>query len=347
MNLVIKPTEACNFSCSFCSSSNLVSDKKSRLDLQHIYDFLKRFPDTQSIFVVGGDPLMMPVDYYFAILKYIEDNNLPTKISFTTNLWDFYKHPDKWNQLFAHPKMEIGTSFQYGDGRQIKPGVVFTEEKFIEIYNLFKKYHPNKSLSFLAVIDESNQSKAIDHVLLAKKLNTQCRLVYANKSGKAGDTYPIGKMYQIYLTIWKMGLSEYEQTAYSIAETMNGFNVGCPLSRSCDSFMRSLNPDGRYFSCGPLNDDLDKDNEIDFKSEMNGAFHTPIQSSKYQFLKPECFGCKMFSLCNGCRKHIKDLQLTNKVEENCKAMKSIEKDILEMSNTPEIKEFFLYGKDFN
>lgn len=341
MNLVLKPLEACNFSCTFCSSSDLVDDKKARLELSKIFQFLKRFPDTDKIFIVGGEPLLMPSQYYFNLIQHIEENNYPTTLSFTTNLWDFYKKPEKWTKLFNHPRTEIGTSFQYGNGRQIKPGEVFTEQHFREVYRMFKKFVPNKSLAFLAVIDDSNEHLALDHLYLAKDLGTQCRLVYGAMSGRAGDVYPISKMIKIYIEIWKLGLSQYEESCYTVSEKLNNFNVGCNLARDCDSFMRSLNPDGRYFSCGPLNDDLDKENEIDFNKEMAGEFFKPIQKSKHRFLKEECFSCKMFEVCNGCVKHIKDLKATNKVESHCKDMKTLEKEFFEMASDTAVHNNFI------
>lgn len=345
MNLIIKPTEACNFSCTFCSSSYLVNDKKARLDLQYVYDFLKRFPETNKIFVVGGDPLMMPVEYYWEIINHIEENGYDITICFTTNLWDFWKKPQKWEELFRHPRMEIGTSFQYGDGRQITPGKVFTQEIFEEIYRLFKRHVPNKDLCFLAVIDESNKHRALDHVLLAKKLNTQCKITYANMSGKATSAFPVSEMADLYIQIWKAGLSEYEQSCYTQSERYRGIGVGCNIDRACDKSMRSLNPDGRYFSCGPLNDDLDPENEIDFKREMAGEMFFPVQNSKHKFLKEECFGCKMFEICNGCVKHIKDLKAMGAVERHCTKMKSIEKDFIEMAESSAIKELIRVQRD--
>lgn len=340
MNLVLKPTEACNFSCTFCSSSNLVDDKKARLELSKIYDFLKRFPDTDKIFVVGGDPLMMPPKYYYDLIQHIEENNYPTILSLTTNLWDFYKKPEKWTDLFNHPRVEIGTSFQYGNGRQIKPGEVFTEQHFREVYRMFKKFVPGRPLVFLAVIDEQNEQFAIDHLYLAKDLGTQCRITYSSMSGRSGDVYPIAKMIDLYIQIWKLGLSEYEESCFTVSEKAKNVFVGCNLDRKCDSTMRSLNPDGRYFSCGPLNDDLDIENEIDFEREMAGELFQPIQNSEHKFLKAECFGCKMFEICNGCVKHIKDLKQSNKVEENCIKMKSIEKDFFEMADSEAVVSAF-------
>jgi radical SAM protein with 4Fe4S-binding SPASM domain len=341
MSLVIKPTEACNFACDFCSSSYLVDDKKVRLELEKIYQFLERFPKTEVIFVVGGDPLMMPPSYYDDLLKYIEDNNYLTRVAITTNLWDWYKNPKKWERFLNHPLVEVGTSFQYGDGRKITKDRIFTEELFKEVYYKFKKEIPNKDLSFLAVIDDSNEHLALKHVYLAKELKTQCRLVWTNMSGRQTNVYPMAKLYKIMLEIWRLGLAQYEQTAVSIGDKLNGFEISCPVSRNCDSWMRSLNADGRYFSCGPLNDDLDKTNEIDFNSEVvkGDKYYLPVQSVKeHQVLKEECLSCKMFQICNSCRKHVKDLKKANKVEEQCSTMKSIMHNLEEMSSSEEMQK---------
>lgn len=339
MVLIIKPTEACNFSCDFCSSTELVEDKASKLKLETIFQFLKRYPKTHTIFVVGGDPLMMSPKYYFDLLEHIKENGYPTKLSLTTNLWAFYKKPERWVELLSHPDVEVGTSFQYGNGRLIRPGEVFTEEIFIDVVKKFRSLIPNKELCFLAVINDENEHLAIDHVYLAKHLDMQCRLVYASMSGLSTRPYPLSKLYKIFVKIWKLGLAEYEQTALAISDKIYGLEGACPMSRSCDHLMRSLNPDGRYFSCGPLNDDLDKKNEIDFNSEVieGERFYLPLQNrEELQFLKPECIGCKMFQVCNGCRKHTKDLKQTNMVEEHCSQMKLIMDELIDMSTSPEI-----------
>lgn len=341
MALVVKPTEICNFSCDFCSSPKLVEDKKTRLSLDNIYLFLKRFPKTDSLFIVGGDPLMMSPEWYRELITHIEENNYEAKISITTNLWAWYNNPTKWNWFLSHPKVEVGTSFQYGNGRKITPTRVFTEEIFRDVYKKFKEEIPNKDLCFLAVISEENEHLALKHVYLAKELNCQCRLVWSVKSGRSGTVYPMSKLYKIILEIWRLGLTKYEQTAIAISEKIGGIEVACPMSRSCDHSMRSINPDGRYFSCGPLNDDLDVTNEISFESEVikGEKFYLPIQSdNSNQYLKLECLGCKMFQTCNSCRKHIKDLKSTNKVEEHCNTMKEIMVDLEKMAISPDLQD---------
>ena len=56
MELIIKPTELCNFKCTFCSSPNISDEHTKILDLKYVEDFLKRFPATNTIIVNGGDP---------------------------------------------------------------------------------------------------------------------------------------------------------------------------------------------------------------------------------------------------------------------------------------------------
>jgi radical SAM protein with 4Fe4S-binding SPASM domain len=258
-------------------------------------------------------------------------------------LWDWYKNPEKWNWFLKHPRVETGTSFQYGGGRKITPTKEFTEEIFRDVYKKYQE-HVDRDLCFLAVIDDSNEHLALKHVYLAKELGTQCRLVWSAKSGRSGNVYPMSKLFKIMLDIWKLGLAEYEQTAVSISQKMIGLEIACPMSRNCDHWMRSLNPDGRYFSCGPLNDDLDPSNEIDFESEVvkGEKYHLPIQSNpNNQYLKEECLGCKMFQTCNACRKHIKDLKSSNKVEEHCTSMKSIMSDLEDMAKSEEMEEMML------
>ena len=342
MSLVVKPTEACNFSCEFCSSTNLVENKQERLELNKIYAFLKRFPRTTHLFIVGGDPLMMRPQYYLDLIEHIEKNNYPVIISMTSNLWDFYKNPEKWLKVLSHPKVELGTSFQYGEERKINPSLVFSEEIFRLVMKKIRKLIPHKEICFLAVINNKNEHLALKHVYLAKELNTQCRLVYANKSGLTTEPYPLSKLYKIFLEIKDKGLAQYEQTTFTIMDKLSGIPVACPLSRQCDYTMRSINPDGRYFTCGPLNDDLDPINEINFESEVieGKHFHLPLQMTQhYQYLKEECLSCSMFQVCNGCRKHIKDLKNSGLVETHCTHMKEIIGDLKKLSNDPYLNLF--------
>ena len=337
MELIIKPTELCNFKCTFCSSTKLVEDKASTLDHQYIFDFLDRFPNTNSIIVNGGDPLMMKPDYYFTILDYIEKHNLPTSISLTTNLWAFYKKPDMWVSLFKHPRVFVTTSFQYGFGRVISGDRIYTEKDFWNVSDLFLK-HVGYRPGFIAVISEENERHAIRHVELAKKMDVQCKLNYAMASGEQSKPYRLSKIYEAYINIYELGLHPWEFNTKQMMTRLNNIANVCPQARNCDSHIRSLNPEGDYYSCGAMGDD--KEYPIDFVKEIKQKqFIKPLEDAPELFsLKDECVTCPMFNICNGCKKTIKDLKQHDMVEEHCSHMKQLAPRIIKINSETDYVE---------
>jgi radical SAM protein with 4Fe4S-binding SPASM domain len=338
MELIIKPTEKCNFKCTFCSSTHITDDKTAELSHNHIFRFLDRYPETNTIIVNGGDPLMMEPDYYWKIIDYLDNKNMSTTISFTTNLWPFYKNPNKWIDLFNHERLGITTSFQYGGGRLKGDLTEFSEEDFWNVSDKMLQlvgYRPD----FISVITEENVDRAIDNVLLAKEMGVECKLNYAFSSGppvkfrgitmgQQGKPYMLADIYEIYVEIWKMGLTDWEYNTKQMFKRLSGKSTSCPQNRNCDSGIRTLQPSGDYYSCGAFGDD--KQYPIDFEKEMSGDKIFPLKfQPELNSLKQSCFTCPMFDICNGCKKTIKDLKDHGMVETHCKKMKTLAIDIIE------------------
>jgi radical SAM protein with 4Fe4S-binding SPASM domain len=345
MDLIIKPTERCNFKCTFCSSTQITDDKTAELDHQYIFDFLKRFPETNTIIVNGGDPLMMSPDYYWKIIEHLDSINSPATISFTSNLWPFYKNPSKWKELFNHPRMGVSTSFQYGGGRLKGDLSEFSEEDFWKTSDAMLEhcgYRPH----FISVITEENEHLAIKNVELAQRMGVECKLNYAFSSGpptkfkgitmgQEGKPYMLSKIYAIYVRIWELGLTEWEFNTKQMVSRLRGAGTTCPQNRSCDSGIRTLQPSGDYYSCGAFGDD--RQYAIDFKKEMAGSKILPIKfQPELQSLKQSCFTCPMFEICNGCRKTIKDLKEHGLVEAHCSQMKQLAPKILVANDMTDI-----------
>lgn len=330
MELIIKPTELCNFRCTFCSSTDITDEKSKVLDLEHIFAFLKRFPNTQTIIVNGGDPLMVKPWYYWEIIKYLDEHNLQTSLSFTTNLWAFYKKPELWTELFTHERMGIATSFNYGTTRRITDTEVFTEDIFWKVSDKFLEYVGYRP-DFISVITDENEDTAIDNVRLAKAMNVECKLNYAMASGVQGQPYQLSKIYQIYTEVYKQNLWQWEYNTKQMMQRLDGKANSCPQNRSCDEGIRCLQPSGDYYSCGSFGDD--RMYPINFKEEViEGKFITPLQSAPELIsLKDECFTCPMFKICNGCRKTVHDMKRANIVEPHCTLMKSIAGTIIDIN----------------
>lgn len=338
MELIIKPTEKCNFKCTFCSSTYITEDKTSELDHEYIFKFLARYPETNTIIVNGGDPLMMSPDYYWKIIDHLDQIGSNAGISFTSNLWPFYKNPDKWESLFKHPRLGITTSFQYGGGRLKGDLTEFSEEDFWNVSNMMLDrigYRPD----FITVITEENAHTAIDNVVLAKKMNVECKLNYAFSSGppvkfknitmgQQGRPYMLADIYEIYVEIWRQGLTEWEYNTKQMVRRLRGKTTTCPQNRNCDEGIRTLQPGGDYYSCGAFGDD--RQYAIDFEKEMSGPKVFPLRfQPELQTLKQSCYSCPMFDICNGCKKTIKDLKEHGMVELHCSKMKTLAPDIIE------------------
>ena len=355
MELIIKPTEKCNFKCTFCSSTHITDEKSTELDLNYVYRFLERYPETNTIIVNGGDPLMMDPSYYWELINHLDNINSKATISFTTNLWPFYKNPNKWKDLFVHPRMGIATSFQYGGGRLKGDLTEFTEEDFWECSNAMLE-HCGYRPDFIAVITEENEKDAIKNVELAKKMDVECKLNYALSSGppvkfkniimgQEGKPYLLGKIYEIYVRIWELGLYPWEYNTKQMMERLRGFGTTCPQNRDCDSGIRTLQPSGDYYSCGAFGDD--RLYSIDFEKEMAGPKIYPIKfQPELQSLKQSCYTCPMFNICNGCRKTIKDLKDYNLVEQHCITMKRLAPKIIESNGLTGILEPTPYVREF-
>ena len=336
MELIIKPTEACNFKCTFCSSTDIAVHNTDLLDLHYVYSFLDRYPETQTIIVNGGDPLMVKPDYYWKIIDYLDHKGMDkTTISLTTNLWAFYKKPQMWEELFLHPRVGVCTSFNYGDTRRITHNRIYTEEIFWKVSDLMLErigYRPE----FIAVVSDENEDTALDNVRLAKKMGVECKLNYAMASGAQSAPYLLSKIYKIYLDVYREGLMPWEFNTKQMVKRLHGAATICPQNRKCDEGIRALNPNGDYYSCGSIADD--KTHPINFLDEMEGGKFTPLQDDVTLLsLKEECLSCPLFEICNGCRKTIKDMKEHGVVEEHCKIMKSIGSEILDLNFNHEHK----------
>jgi len=330
LELIIKPTEICNFACTFCSSTNISQSKKSVLSLDKVFEFLDRFPDTNTIIVNGGDPLIMSPSYYDKLINFLDQREMPTTISLTSNLWDFYQRPDKWVDIFKNERVGVTTSFNYGETRRITKSKVFTEDIFWKVSNLFLEkigYRPD----FISVVAEENEDTAIDNVRLAKRMGVECKLNYAMASGDQSRPYQLSKIYELYLKVIDEGLLDWEFNSKQMIKRLRGSNTVCPQNRDCDKNIRCLQPEGDYYSCGAFGDD--DEYPIDFDKEMASKEVTLPLSQVYEInsLKDECYTCPMFSICNGCKKTIQDLKRHEMIDDHCSLMKTLANRIVDLN----------------
>lgn len=290
MELIIKPTSKCNFNCKFCAASELdISHNPDRVP-QQIKDAIKILkPD--GLIITGGEPLCCNPSYYEELLSICDCN-----IVFTTNLKDYYLHPDKWHSLFHNDRIMVGTSFNYGDSRRWDKDTIYDENMFRDVMIKFTK-HIHYTPPFIAVINEDNEDVYFDHILLAKELNTYCRLNNALKMGRQSTHYPRYKVFRMWIDIIDRGFEEYEQNCFERSFGM------CPMNSNqmCQSSIRSIYVDNNgivhYSNCeDKLN--LDNGSEIEIDKERPEPIPTLIGHD--QVISSKCFSCDLFNICNSC-----------------------------------------------
>ena len=288
MELIIKPTSKCNFNCTFCSAYGMdIKHPKHGIEVHpKIKDLILKLKPS-SLIITGGEPLTVLPDYYYNLHEI-----LPVNISITSNLKDFYFNPKKWVELFNEKWFGVATSFNYGNGRMWNCNTVYTEDMFIRVIDLYKKY-VNKSISFISVINDENENDAIKHVYLAKQINSIVKLNNAIGVGKSNMTFPKYKMFKIYHEIIDNGLEFYESNC-SERKTSR-----CPrcINNRCENRIRCCYVDN--------NDELHVgicDGQISLPNELSidEIYSNNISKYNMDYINDECKFCELCRLCNNC-----------------------------------------------
>ena len=337
--LTLKPTERCNFKCTFCASTDIADKHTDEIKLEDVASFLDRFPEVEEIHVNGGEPLLMKPPFFWSILQMLDERFMDhVKIKITSNLWGFYKNPDKWALLFNHPQVVITTSFQYGNGRLKGDLTPFSEEEFWKVSDLMLErvgYRPN----FVAVITKENEDTAVQTALLAKRMGVEAKINYADSSGpqktfkgikigNLGNGYLMADMYERYIEIYDAGLAEYDDSTMVMTKCLQPEMTACPLDTDCDTKQRVLQPSG-YFSCVSFGDD--KVYPINFIKEMKGGVERLPAETNFLYMTDYCPACELYKVCNGCKKTVKSYREEGMVSAHCKKMTTLKPRIIEIN----------------
>ena len=320
MDFIINPTGRCNFACTFCAASKLSDDYEEcsrELTAEDTIRIINPYKNIlgQLIFN-GGDPLMMDPSYYFKILDFLETLNHKVTISLTTNLYDFYRYPYKWEKLFKTHNVGVITSFQYGGKRRLKDGRIFSYQMFIDTLKMFKYivgYKPN----FIAVVDRDNEDLCKVTLETARDNGIKCKLNKVVISGKNKDYYPRYRMFEKYIELYKQGLGKYEMNFSLFHNYFNNMPTYCPIEYNCYKYLRCINPDGKMTTCSYVAEN--------YASKYSIKQGTPANSFAYDYrlIKNDCLSCRNFKLCNSCRVYIKEVKDNQDEANYCANMKKL------------------------
>jgi MoaA/NifB/PqqE/SkfB family radical SAM enzyme len=318
VELILKLRSSCNFNCKFCSADDVRVNNYDYIPEQ-IKDVLKIL-QVDGLIITGGEPLMVSPEYLIELIDIAGPNC--KNMSLTTNLKDFYLNPDKWTEFFKLPRIGVCTSFNYGNTRMWDKDIIYDENMFINVIELFKErigYVP----TFISVISSENEDTALDNVYLAKRLGTRCRLNNALKVGKQSTHYPRYKIFQLYLKIIELGLEEFEVNTIERSVGRCGYNTNGRCQSSIRAAYVDVNGILHHSSCEDILNSLSIDLEIPIDVKRPDSME--IFPSYNETITNKCMSCELCRLCNGCRSQ---REQSKTVPEHCEEMTRMKKQII-------------------
>lgn len=298
--LIIKPTTACNFNCTFCSAKLLDIPLQLTFPIclkEYLLDY-----KPNNIIITGGEPLINTKEYFKELIEIMEFIDPNYTISLTSNMVLWYENPEKWDWLFKNPHIGIITSFQYGSDR--KDTNDYSEERFIDLFNKFYERY-NLKLNFIYVVNEFNRQYIEKACQLAKKLGCKLKLNQQLPLGLSTSYYPRYKLLEDHINMIKLGYSGILESLISIKT----FRCPFPLYSTDCNYSRVVYVD--------KNNNLHVENCEDIMSSKDNI------EIKKEFLFSKCAFCKMCRLCNSCSIN---RYYTNK-EEQCQWMQNHFEDV--------------------
>lgn len=312
MDLIIKPTNRCNFRCTYCARGGQSTSTDMTVDdFKAFFDTYKQYP-IRTVIVNGGDPLMMPPSFYLSCIEYALKYHPDCIFSFTSNMWDFYKNPDKWKPIITHRNVGFITSFQLDNSRRLSDRTVFDINLFDNVQQAYYQV-TGKYLDFISVLNDRNCDRYLDVIEIARKYDVVCKLNPEVQSGY-GKSFSYAKMISIYLDLIDKNLDKYEYNCRQLNDIVyrnkRVANI-CPFCTHCERGIRCIGPDLHVHYCSSLNDDQDR---------FQNVSQWP---STYFYLKSECLSCPYFEICNGCKKQVFDIKTYGNVQDHCTSIKAI------------------------
>ena len=302
MELIIKPTSACNFKCKFCAASELnipTLHQVPAMMASLIYDL-----KPTTIIVTGGEPFMCPPSFYRELISVAKD--IDATISITSNLWQWYKERDRWKKsgVLDNSRVEVGTSFNYGDTRGTSKEV-FTEERFEMVLEAFNEDYGYKP-TFIGVIDQNNVKDFDKHLDLCAKHGISCKLNAANAIGNQKTPFSRPDLMREYLRIIKEGKEDLEQNCRDRVFGSCPFNTNFMCRQSIRAIYRGADSSIYWSYCEELLnlgigkklcDDYGVITE-EYEKFIKATNPEPTQPTA--IISSKCYYCELYRLCNGC-----------------------------------------------
>jgi radical SAM protein with 4Fe4S-binding SPASM domain len=333
--IILKPTKACNATCTHCSSPPDSSEKITLNEFEEICKKIEYYVSPNvNIIWHGGEPLLMGTEYYYKAkeiaLKYFPNMYFSMQTNMLIYNDDVFK---MFNDVFKHM---ISTSYDYyTDIRQINGNIEKYKNKFninMENYSkdLKEKYNVINKMYVVNVIDRKNLKHALDIYNIAKEKQFNLRVNYIYSVGRSLEDGSFNNNFNPLIHITPQ---EYGEFLITIAKNyfndvenyFNSLNIirvvpiydmlknylnnnnsslafSCPWTNSCTGHFLGIEPNKNVYNCPDL---ADVDGYIfgniieNSAKEVFFSDNAKFLSKRRYNLPEDCLKCEYLQACQG------------------------------------------------
>lgn len=313
ISVIIKPTHACNMSCRYCYVDHHAEQGTMNYNtLENTINQVLGNHNSAHFIWHGGEPLLLPLDFYKEAIKLQKRHNKPVSNGFQSN-----------GTLVTAETLSFCTEFHFDIGfsldgpREINDltrcfmgGESNFEKTLTAIRNAKKQ---NVGSGIIVVVSKQNLWRLNEIYDFAQLEGLNIKLNPLIRSGNATDNYfdlSIGpKEYgQALVKLFDRWFNDDSQIRIDPFEELMGNLLtgqprGCNYSVSCQHSFISVGPQGDIYPCGRF----DGVQEFKWGNINTDDLYSILLSGKRRSLQErasqikECQPCEYVSICNsGC-----------------------------------------------
>jgi uncharacterized protein len=324
MEVIIKPTEACNGTCVYCAADGRPDRHKIlRGDqLGHLFevfaDWLRRDPRRQLRFIWhGGEPMLCGPEYYLDMLaqqRLAFGEELPrVKNAMQSNL---SLVDERWIPCLRElmKGQAVGTSFDIIEGVRGLAGGRDLREVWVHAVRLLHRHGIRVGIVYVAHRKSLGRARDIYHFFrnLDPRLHMRVNPLY--REGRAGDAdsqplWTTAEEYGQFLVdlceVWLADRMRF--TIMPLMEWRRAWQgddrLCCDSRGTCTSSHLGINPDGTVFGCGRASDHgsnpLGNIFEDDLDQMLGSRAGSELATRSARLRETRCKDCRYWQLCHG------------------------------------------------
>lgn len=325
MEVIIKPTNACNGNCVYCSA-DASPDRHGRLGmdgLKVVFSSFKSYLEAHEGRTVrfiwhGGEPMMMGRAYYEELLnlQYTIFGNLFHRVrnQMQSNLTLLN---EKWIPVLRemHRGTGIGTSFDIIDGVRGIEGGGSLNEKWVRSVMMLQEAGIPIGFIYVAHGRVLDRPAELYHYFKNLSPSANLRINPLYLQGRAKTSFlnsmqitprQYGEFMARIFDIWREDF--YRLSLNPLQEWLGALkgsraNLCCDSSGRCAETHLGIDPEGNVYNCGRFADSeefkLGSIFEDDLESLMQHPVKQELRNRSETLMRSTCGDCRWWDLCHG------------------------------------------------